>query len=65
MVDLRDTRAMPEKIIARFDALEQKIDARFDNLMEAILDLNAARAEATRLLVALSERVAVLEAQRH
>jgi flagellar capping protein FliD len=51
---------------SRFDALEQKLDARFDALMSAISE-SRAQAELTnmRVIAAPSERVAVLEAQRH
>jgi hypothetical protein len=51
-----------QKSDARFDA----VDARFDALMSAISE-SRAQSELTNLRVisALSERVAVLEAQRH
>ena len=62
-----------DAIAARFDAIEQRLaasdqksDARFDSLMSAISE-SRAQAELTnlRVIAALSERVAVLEAQRH
>jgi len=51
---------------SRFDAADQKAEARFDALMAAISE-SRAQAELTnmRVIAALSERVAVLEAQRH
>ena len=54
--------AADQKAEARFDA----IDARFDALMSAISE-SRAPAELTnlRVIASLSERVAVLEAQRH
>jgi hypothetical protein len=55
-----------EAVERRFDAADQKADARFDALMSAISE-SRAQAELTnlRVIVSLSERVAVLEAQRH
>jgi hypothetical protein len=51
---------------SRFDAADQKAEARFDALMSAISE-SKAQSELTnlRVIAALSERVAVLEAQRH
>ncbi len=50
----------------RFTALDQKNDAQFKALMAAIAE-SKAQAELTnmRVIAALSERVAVLESQRH
>ena len=50
----------------RFEAMDQKNDAQFKALMSAISE-SRAQAELTnaRVIAALSERVAVLEAQRH
>jgi hypothetical protein len=50
----------------RFEAADQKAAARFDALMSAISE-SRAQAELTnlRVIASLSERVAVLEAQRH
>ena len=50
----------------RFTALDQKSDAQFKALMSAIVE-SKAQAELTnvRVIAALSERVAVLESQRH
>ena len=58
--------AMDEKMNTQFKAIDQKIDARFDALMSAISE-SKAQSELTnlRVIAALSERVAVLEAQRH
>jgi tetrahydromethanopterin S-methyltransferase subunit G len=55
-----------DAIHARFEALDKKSDARFDSLMSAISE-SRAQAELTnvRVIASLSERVAVLEAQRH
>jgi hypothetical protein len=55
-----------EAVELRFDAADQKADARFDALMSAISE-SRAQAELTnlRVIASLSERVAVLEAQRH
>jgi outer membrane murein-binding lipoprotein Lpp len=51
---------------ARFDALDKKSDAQFSALLSAISE-SRAQAELTnlRVIASLSERVAVLEAQRH
>ena len=50
----------------RFHSLDQKADAQFKALMSAIAE-SKAQAELTnmKLIAALSERVAVLESQRH
>ena len=50
----------------RFEAADQKAGARFDALMSAISE-SRPQAELTnlRVIASLSERVAVLEAQRH
>ncbi len=54
-----------DRVDSRFNALEQKMDAHFVALMAAIGE-SKAQSELTtmRLLAPLSERVAVLEAQR-
>jgi hypothetical protein len=72
--ELKANQAALEKQIAalekhmdfRFNTADQKSDARFDALMSAISE-SRAQAELTnlRVITALSERVAVLEAQRH
>jgi hypothetical protein len=50
----------------RFDSFEQKMDARFEALMSAITESRAqTELSNVRLIAALSERVAVLEVQRH
>lgn len=57
--------ALEQKTDTRFLALEQKIDAQFQALLAAIGESKAQSELATmRLLAPLSERVAVLEAQR-
>lgn len=58
--------ALEKQIDIRFDAADQKADARFDALMSAISE-SRAQAELTnmRVIAALSERVAVLEARSH
>ena len=50
----------------RFDSMDQKTDAQFKAIMAAIAE-SKAQAELTnmRVVAALSERVAVLESQRH
>ena len=58
-----------QKMDARFEAMDSRfdaMDARFDALMSAISE-SRAQAELTnlRVIASLSERVAVLEAQRH
>jgi len=60
------TDARFDAIHVRFEALDKKSDARFDALMSAISE-SRALAELTnlRVIASLSERVAVLEAQRH
>ncbi len=63
-----DTRvtSLEKQVDIRFDALDQKNDGQFKALMSAIAE-SKAQAELTnmRVLAALSERVAVLESQRH
>ena len=55
-----------DSVDQRFGSFEQKIDARFDALMSAITESRAqTELSNVRLIAALSERVAVLEAQRH
>ena len=50
----------------KFDALDQKSEAQFKALMAAISESRAqAELTSTRVLASLSERVAVLESQRH
>jgi hypothetical protein len=58
--------SLEKQIDTRFDAADQKADARFDSLMSAISE-SRAQAELTnlRVIASLSERGAVLEAQRH
>jgi hypothetical protein len=58
--------AADQKSDARFETLEKKSDAQFNALLSAISE-SRAQAELTnmRVIAALSERVAVLEAQRH
>jgi hypothetical protein len=58
--------AAEQKSDARFDALDKKSDAQFNALLLAISE-SRAQAELTsmRVIASLSERVAVLEAQRH
>jgi capsule polysaccharide export protein KpsE/RkpR len=57
--------SLEKQIDVRFDALEQKTDAQFKALMAAISESKAqAELNTMRLIAALSERVAVLEAQR-
>jgi hypothetical protein len=57
--------ALEQKMDSRFSALEQKIDAQFKVLVAAIGETKAQSELVTmRLLAPLSERVAVLEAQR-
>lgn len=61
--------AVDQRIVGidrRFEALDQKLDAQFRAIMAAIAE-SKAQAELTnmRLIASLSERVAVLEAQRH
>jgi hypothetical protein len=72
--ELKANQAAMEKQIAalekhmdvRFNLADQKADARFDSLMSAISE-SRAQSEPTnlRVIASLSERVAVLEAQRH
>jgi capsule polysaccharide export protein KpsE/RkpR len=58
--------SLDQKADARFDAIEKTRDAQFNALLSAISE-SRAQAELTnlRVIAALSERVAVLEAQRH
>jgi hypothetical protein len=58
--------SLEKQMDVRFDAADQKAEARFDILMAAISE-SKAQSELTNLRVisAHSERVAVLEAQRH
>jgi hypothetical protein len=57
--------SLEKQVDVRFDAADQKAEARFDALMAAISE-SKAQAELTnmRVIAALSERVAVLEARR-
>jgi hypothetical protein len=54
-----------DAVDVRFNALEQKMDAQFNALLAAIGE-SKAQSELTtmRLIAPLSERIAVLEAQR-
>ncbi len=58
--------SLEKQMDVRFNALDQKNDAQFKAIMAAIAE-SKAQAELTnmRVIAALSERVAVLEAQRH
>ena len=58
--------SLEKQIEVRFNALDQKNDAQFKALLAAIAE-SKAQAELTgmRIVASLSERVAVLEAQRH
>jgi len=58
--------SLEKQIDVRFNALDQKNDAQFKALLAAIAE-SKAQAELTgmRIVASLSERVAVLEAQRH
>jgi len=58
--------SLEKQVEVRFDALDQMNEAQFKALMSAIAE-SKAQAELTnmRVLAALSERVAVLESQRH
>ncbi len=51
---------------SRFDSVEKKMDVQFNALLTAISE-SRAQAELTnlRVIASLSERVAVLESQRH
>ncbi len=54
-----------EQVDKRFDMLEQKMDTQFQAIMAAIRESRAqVELNNVRLIAALSERVAVLEAQR-
>jgi hypothetical protein len=58
--------AMEKRVDVRFDALDQKSEARFDAIMAAIAESRAqSELSVFRMVAALSERVPVLEAQRH
>ena len=55
-----------EGVDKRFTAWDQKSDAQFQALLAAISESKAqAELTSTRVIATLSERVAVLEAQRH
>ena len=55
-----------DAVDSRFNAMEQKSDAQFRALMAAISESRAqSELSSVRAVSALSERVAVLEAQRH
>jgi len=58
--------AADQKSDARFEALDKKSDSQLSVLLSAISE-SRAQAELTnlRVIASLSERVAVLEAQRH
>jgi DNA-binding TFAR19-related protein (PDSD5 family) len=58
--------SLDQKMDAQFNSLEQKMDAQFRVLVAAIGE-SKAQSELTtiRMVAALSERVAVLEAQQH
>jgi len=58
--------SLEKQMDVRFNALDQKNDAQFKALLAAIAE-SKAQAELTsmRIVASLSERVAVLEAQRH
>jgi mannitol/fructose-specific phosphotransferase system IIA component (Ntr-type) len=57
--------SLERQMDVRFDAMEQKQDAQFKALMAAIAESKAqAELSTLRLITGLSERVAVLEAQR-
>jgi iron uptake system EfeUOB component EfeO/EfeM len=62
----RQIDSLDEKTDSRFDSLEKKTDAQFNALLAAISE-SRAQAELTnmRVIASLSERVAVLESQRH
>jgi mannitol/fructose-specific phosphotransferase system IIA component (Ntr-type) len=57
--------SLEKQMDVRFDAMDQKSDAQFKALMAAIAE-SKAQAELTnmRVIAALSERVAVLEAKQ-
>jgi len=58
--------SLEKQMDVRFDAMEQRMDARFDAMMAALSESKAQSELANfRVIAALSERVAVLEAQRH
>ncbi len=59
-------RAQDQKIEAQFRALDQKTDIQFKALMAALGEFKAQSELASiRVISALSERVAVLESNRH
>jgi hypothetical protein len=58
--------SLERQIDVRFNALDQKGDAQFKALMSAIAESKAQAERASmRIVASLSERVAVLESQRH
>ena len=58
--------AFEKQMDVRFDAMEQQQEAQFRAIMAAIAESKAqAELSTMRLIASLSERVAVLEAQRH
>jgi len=62
----KQVAALEKHMDVRFDAMDKKNDAQFKALLSAISE-SRAQAELTnlRVIASLSERVAVLEAQRH
>jgi hypothetical protein len=62
----RQIAALEKHIDVRFETADRKSDARFDALLAAVSE-SRAQAELTnmRVIASLSERVAVLESQRH
>ena len=57
--------SLEKQMDVRFNALEQKSDAQFRAIMAAIAESKAQmELSSFRMMAALSERVAVLEAQR-
>jgi mannitol/fructose-specific phosphotransferase system IIA component (Ntr-type) len=57
--------SLERQMDVRFDAMDQKQDAQFKALMAAIAESKAqAELSTMKLIAALGERVAVLEAQR-
>jgi hypothetical protein len=58
--------SLEKQMDVRFNAMEQKSDAQFKAIMAAISESKAqTELNNFRFMAALSERVAVLEAQRH
>jgi capsule polysaccharide export protein KpsE/RkpR len=58
--------SLEKQMDVRFNALDQKNDAQFKALLAAIAESKAqAELKGMRIVASLSERVAVLEAQRH